>query len=161
MQRTKIYQISATALLFTIALFSISTSAFADRHHSSNCASNGEQARHCGRHANHRDNNHRRHDNHRRHARPDTAICTDLGRGARGLCRAAVSSGCATGGRREGARYCERLAENFRRIADEEPVWITQTREPAPALVEDPAPIPDSTTTTTTTTTTDRGITVF
>lgn len=112
MQSTKLYQLSATALLFMVALFSVSSSAFA--------------------------------------ARPDTSACNDLSGGAAGICRAAVSSGCAANGG-ESSRYCSQLASNFRKIAEEEPVWLAQ----APA--EEPAQEPASTTTTTD----DRGLIVY
>jgi len=88
MQNKQLYQISTIALLFMIALFSISTTALA--------------------------------------ARPDTAICNNLNGAAAGLCRAAVSSGCAANGGQEATRYCSRLADNYRKIVGSEPVWLTQ-----------------------------------
>jgi len=86
MQSKILYQVSATAFLFMIALFSMSTSALA--------------------------------------ARPDTSICTGLSGGSAGLCRAAVSSGCSANNGQVDTPYCSALARNYRKIANEEPVWI-------------------------------------
>jgi hypothetical protein len=61
-----------------------------------------------------------------------TEMCNDLSRDARGLCRAAIQSGCAIGGRREGSRHCAKLESNYRRSTGEDPVWLLPEIEPEP-----------------------------
>ena len=57
-------------------------------------------------------------------AKPDTGVCDGLPGNAFGLCTAAVSSGCATGGRSVGSKHCERLGANFTNKTDSDPVWL-------------------------------------
>jgi hypothetical protein len=69
-------------------------------------------------------------------AKTGTGICQDLERSARGLCRAAIRSGCALDGRHRGSRHCTKLGSNYRRMTGEDkPVWLKR---------DDPAPLPGS-----------------
>jgi hypothetical protein len=68
-------------------------------------------------------------------AKTDTGICQDLDRGTRGLCRAAIRSGCALDGHGHSSRHCSKLASNYRRITDgDKPVWLKSN---APAALPD------------------------
>ena len=58
-------------------------------------------------------------------AKTDTRICQDLDREERGLCRAAIRSGCALDGRHQDSVRCSKLASNYRRMSDgDKPVWL-------------------------------------
>lgn len=58
-------------------------------------------------------------------AKTDIGICQDLDRAARGLCRAAIRSGCALDGRHQDSIRCTKLASNYRKINDgDKPVWL-------------------------------------
>jgi len=61
-------------------------------------------------------------------------MCSELDRGARGLCRAAIRSGCEVGGRHEDSRRCSKLASKFRQRTGLEPVWLE-----TPVVVEEEA----------------------
>jgi len=66
-------------------------------------------------------------------AKTDTGICRDLDRGARGLCRAAIRSGCALDGWHRGSIHCSKLASNYRRITDgDRPVWLESNDSASP-----------------------------
>jgi hypothetical protein len=71
----------------------------------------------------------------------DIEMCHELDGGARGLCRAAIRSGCAAGGRHAESRHCSKLETAYRRQTDgDHPVWL----EPdGPPVVSGPITLGD------------------
>ena len=57
----------------------------------------------------------------------DTAVCDGLSGNAFSICRAAVSSGCATDGRNAGEKHCDKLASNYTKLTGNSPVWLART----------------------------------
>jgi hypothetical protein len=58
-------------------------------------------------------------------AKTDTGICQDLEGAARGLCRAALNSGCGLDGEHQQSIECAKLASNYRKATDgDQPVWL-------------------------------------
>ncbi|MCK4586417.1 MAG: hypothetical protein KAU29_03695 [Gammaproteobacteria bacterium] len=63
-------------------------------------------------------------------AQPSAAICDTQSGNAFGLCRAAVSSGCAIGGRNTDSRHCGKLAANFLRVTEQTAIWLEPVSTP-------------------------------
>jgi hypothetical protein len=58
-------------------------------------------------------------------AKTDLGVCQDLDKAERGLCRAAIRSGCALDGRNLDSIRCSKLASNYRRMTDgDNPIWL-------------------------------------
>lgn len=55
----------------------------------------------------------------------DTQVCQDLEKAERGLCTAAVRSGCALDGRNTESIHCAKLESNYRKVSGGNmPVWL-------------------------------------
>jgi hypothetical protein len=63
-----------------------------------------------------------------------TGMCNGLEKGERGLCRAALKSGCGVDGQHRNSVHCTKLASNYRRMTGGDlPVWLKRN---------DPVPLP-------------------
>jgi hypothetical protein len=63
-------------------------------------------------------------------AKTDTGICQDLEGAARGLCRAAIRSGCGPDGEHQQSIACAKLASSYRDATDgEQAVWLVSNEE--------------------------------
>ena len=63
-------------------------------------------------------------------AKTDTETCQELEGAARGLCRAAIRSGCALDGEHRQSIACAKLASNYRKATDgQQPVWLVSNEE--------------------------------
>ena len=58
-------------------------------------------------------------------ANTDTGICQDLEEAARGLCRAALRSGCGLNGEHRQSIACAKLESHYRKVTEgNRPVWL-------------------------------------
>lgn len=66
-----------------------------------------------------------------RAANVDVSQCVSLKTAAKGLCTAALKSGCGVDGRHADSRNCSKIASNYRRLTGNDPIWLEPAAPPA------------------------------